>query len=419
MKPLKVNKILLGYSEIAGYQSNLFSGLVSNDQIVGYVNNSNVKFDYEFPESNNHPKLNKYNAFCKRALNNPTFINKIAYVFYTFYILLFTIFFYDIFVINRFCFFYKLEIKLLKLFNKKIIFISLGSSTRPPYLNGSYKDDLKNKEFNSKKILKETNQIRKKVQFIENNVDLFVNYPQHGHFNSKPFINGMHIGFPTIIKENLIKRNKNEVLKILHAPSRPNAKGSESIKKIIQSLQKEGLNIELVELINVSNSKVLNQIEKSDIIFDEIYSDMPLGGLGTEAAQFSKPVILGGYYTDFFKEYDSKIIPPSIYVHPDNLENSLKELCLNENKRIKIGKELNDFVKKNWNNEVVALKYLKLINNHYDNRWNYDPKIISNFNGWGISEKEMKNNIKKMIQLPGGKSNLAIFNYDTLDEIIK
>ena len=195
MKQNKTHKILLGFSEVAGYQANLFEGLISHNHIVGYINNDNVKFDYKISQSRNHPRLNKYNSFCKRAIENPTLVNKASFVLYTIFILFFVVIYYDVFIINKFSLFYQLDIKLLKFFNKKIIFLSLGSDTRPPYLNGKYKDDERNQELNLSKISSETKKIRNKVEFIEKNVDIFINYPQHGHFNSKPFINGIVLWF--------------------------------------------------------------------------------------------------------------------------------------------------------------------------------------------------------------------------------
>jgi len=417
LKQIKRHKILLGFSEVAGYQANLFEGLISHKHIVGYINNDNVKYDYKFSKNRNHPRLNKYNSFCKKAINNPTLINKVSFVLYTFFILFFVTIYYDVFIINKFSIFYQLDIRLFKFFNKKIIFLSLGSDTRPPYLNGKYKDDEINQEFNLSKILVESKKISKKVKFIEKNVDIFINYPQHGHFNSKPFIDGMYIGFPAKIRNDQDITRTDSILKILHAPSRPNAKGSMFIKELIKNLKDEGLIIELIELINVSNDKVIDQIKKCDIVFDEIYSDMPLGGIGTEAAQFSKPVIVGGYYLNFLNEYDSNIIPPSIYVHPDELKSNLKNLCLDERKRIQTGKELNTFVNSMWNYKVVAKRYLDIINNQYDNKWVYDPKKISYFNGWGLNESEMKENVKKIIKHHGGTLNLRISNPEIIEKL--
>jgi glycosyltransferase involved in cell wall biosynthesis len=421
LKQNKKHKILLGFSEVAGYQANLFEGLISQNYIVGYINNDNMKFDYKINQSRNHPRLNKYNSFCKRAINNPTLVNKVSFVLYTTFILFFVAIYYDVFIINKFSLLYQFDIKLLKFFDKKIIFISLGSDTRPPYLNGKYKDDERNQEFNLSKILRATKKIRNKVEFVEKNVDIFINYPQHGHFNSKPFINGMYIGFPTNNREDQVITitKTNSKLKILHAPSRPRSKGSIFIKEIVKSLQQEGLNIELVELTNVSNDKVIDLLKKCDIVFDEVYSDMPLGGLGTEAAQFSKPVIVGGYYSNFFKEYDSKIIPPSIYVHPDELKSNLKNLCLDKDKRIQTGKDLNIFVNSMWSCKVVAKRYLDLINNQYDNKWIFEPKMISHFNGWGLSEAEMLENLKKIIKKPGEALNFGISNLEVLKKLKK
>ena len=419
MKQNKRHKILLGFAEVAGYQCNLFEGLTSLNQTVGYVNNDNHKYDFKVSDEKNHPVLNNYNRFCKRAIASPTFLNKSLYVLYTIYILFFTVIYYDIFVINKFALFYFLDTKILKFFNKKIIFISLGSDTRPPYLSGVYKDD-ENYDFNIYKILRQTIKIKNKVNFLEKNVDFFISYPQIAHFNSKPFINGMHIGFPTRPINKSKKAANNKIIKILHAPSRPNSKGTKIIKSIIQELQEEGLKIKLIILKGVSNSEVINQIKQCDIVFDQIYSDMPLAGLGVEAAQFSKPVIVGGYYSlQIHVENNSKNIPPSVYRLPKELKSSLRNLCLDVSKRERVGNSLFEFVNNYWHFEIVAQRYLDLINNTYDNEWVYSPKKIININGWGLSEIELKRNLAKIINTNGGFSNLQISNVVLLNKFKK
>jgi hypothetical protein len=47
LKQNKRHKILLGFAEVAGYQCNLFEGLTSLNQTVGYVNNDNHKYDFK------------------------------------------------------------------------------------------------------------------------------------------------------------------------------------------------------------------------------------------------------------------------------------------------------------------------------------------------------------------------------------
>jgi hypothetical protein len=147
---------------------------------------------------------------------------------------------------------------------------------------------------------------------------------------------------------------------------------------------------------------------------------MPLAGLGVEAAQFSKPVIVGGYYSlQIHVENNSKNIPPSVYRLPKELKSSLRNLCLDVSKRERVGNSLFEFVNNHWHFEIVAQRYLDLINNTYDNEWVYSPKKIININGWGLSEIELKRNLAKIINTNGGFSNLQISNVVLLNKFKK
>lgn len=64
----------------------------------------------------------------------------------------------------------------------------------------------------------------------------------------------------------------------------------------------------------MSNATVLQELQQCDFVIDELYSDVPLAMLATEAAIFGKPVIVGGYYSNNFspENPDSQIPPPSM-----------------------------------------------------------------------------------------------------------
>ena len=61
------------------------------------------------------------------------------------------------------------------------------------------------------------------------------------------------------------------------------------------------------------NHKVLETIREVDIVVDELYADIPLGGLGTKAAVAHKPVLSAGYYSGcMHSDYPAEVIPPSV-----------------------------------------------------------------------------------------------------------
>lgn len=411
MKKDSKRKILVGFGEVAGYFSNLYDGFIALDQDAGYINNINFKFNYEFNRVKNHKFLNKYIDFCKNYRRKPTFLKKIVYHFFSLLIVFFIIVRYDVFVLgcNSTLLGYW-DYRLLKFFNKKIIYISLGSDSRPPYLNGNYKDDLL--DFDVEKVLKETKNISRKVKFFEKYADVFINYPQHAHFHSLPFVNGMNIGFPTKQVSNDYNKKNNSSIRVLHAPSRPNAKGSIFFQQIISELISEGISIEYVELKNKTNQEVLAEIKQSDIVLDEQFSDLPLGGLGAEAAMFGVPVLVGGYYSSIIRnETNPELIAPSMYVHPDEIKSNLKQLCINHELRKTVGKNLLSFISNQWHFALVAQRFINLIDGKIDPSWVFNPQDLKYLNGWGLSALELKTNISKIVNQKGAWNNLHLSNY--------
>ena len=411
-KVQKSPRVLVGFAEIAGYYSNLFDGLLSLQVDAGYINNTNFRFNYSYTKNKNPWFLNRYIQYSKAYREKPFFIKKAGYHLFSLLVLTFVIVRYDVFILgcNSTLFGYY-DYRLLKFLNKKIIYTSLGSDSRPPYLNGNYKDDSKDKKFNISSTLRETKQIKDRVSFFEKHVDYFINYPQHAHFNSKKFINGLYIGFPTKYSPKRAIESKREEITILHAPSRPNAKGSIIFGKIISELKEEGISINYVELRNKTNQEVLESIKNSDIVLDEIYSDMPLAGLGSEAAMFGVPVILGGDYSKTIaNDVEDEMIPPSIYVTPEEIKSSLRELCLQKELRLKVGDDLHNFVNYQWNYKIVAQRFLDIATSNFDIKWLYDPNEISYLNGWGLSEDELKVNLISVLEKNGSLDGLLIDN---------
>jgi hypothetical protein len=409
-KVQKYPRVLVGFAEIAGYYSNLFDGLLSLQVDAGYINNTNFRFDYSYTKNKNPWFLNYYIQYSKTYREKPFLLKKVGYHLLSLFVLIFVIVKYDVFILgcNSTLLGYY-DYRLLKLLNKKIIYISLGSDSRPPYLNGNYKDDSQDENFNLFSTLRVTKRIKARVDFFEKHVDYFINYPQHAHFNSKKFINGHYIGFPTKYAEKReINSYRNEIV-ILHAPTRPNAKGSEIFSKIISELKEEGILINYVELRNKTNQEVLESIKNSDIVLDEIYSDMPLAGLGSEAAMFGIPVIVGGVYSKVItNDVENEMIPPSVYVSPEEIKNSLRELCLQKEFRLKVGDELHEFVNHQWNYKKVAQRFLDISDDNFDNKWYYEPNKISYLNGWGLSEDELKANLISILDFNGNLDSLFL-----------
>ena len=402
-------KIFIGIYEVAGYFQNLFLGLDSLGFDVGYLNLSTNKFEYNNYIKKNYKILNYANKQNKNKDSGLKYLYPFRFVYLLsirFIVFIWCLNKFDVFIFSSGkSFFNFYDCKLIKLLSKKIIFISLGSDSRPAFLNGKYKDDDFQGEFNSRKCFLENKKIENNIRKVEKYATYIINYPQHGHFHAKKFISGNFIGFPTnqiqLVNNPLDcnSSNPNKRVKIIHAPSRPLAKGSLEFKKIINCLIEEGHNIEYIELVGRTNSEVLDQIKSCDIVLDELYSDTPLGGLGTEAALFSKPVIVFGYFSkelEFINNIDK--FPPSFYSDPLAAKNIIKKLVENKILREERGEILSNFILENWNTTAVAKRFVQILSGNYPEYWNIDPLNINYLYGWGLSKCELKSNLQNLIE---------------------
>jgi hypothetical protein len=401
VKEKKNPKVFIGTTEVAGYFVNLFLGFKKLGVDAGYLNINYIKFKYQGHRDNNYPILNWFQSFAiytaglkgaKRAVIKPIYFLCKVFVF------IWAAFKFDVFIFGVGSSFlrYK-DYKILRFLGKKIIHVSLGSDSRPQYVNGVYKDD-NNGKYDLAKMQMINREINALITIIEEYVDVIINYPQHAHFHKRDFISGMYIGFPTRIELGLAAKSiQNRSVRILHAPTRPLTKGSVEFKKIITELMDEGLDIDYVEITNKTNQEVLDEIAQSDIILDELYSDLPLGGLGSEAAIFSKAVVVGGYYADRLFEYDLSEVPPSHYVLPSQVKDVVRRLVTDQNYRIESGEKLNEFIRNHWSTDAVAARYLKLIDGTYPPKWLQSINKLSYLHGLGLSDAELKNLISDLV----------------------
>ena len=193
-------------------------------------------------------------------------------------------------------------------------------------------------------------------------------------------------------KNHCLPKNSREI-KILHAPSNLEAKGTLLIRKAINTLIDEGYDIKYTELTGVLNTEVLNKLRHVDLVIDELYSDTPMAVFASEAASFGVPVIVGGYGWQNLKRIYGDDLPPAFTIEPEQLKAFLK-LLLNHRKQIKEkGGLAKQYVTQKWNISVIANKFNKIICDDIPEDWFFNPDEIDYIYGMGISKKRLKENL--------------------------
>ena len=195
------------------------------------------------------------------------------------------------------------------------------------------------------------------------------------------------------------------VIRILHSPSLPVAKGTIIIVDAIERLKKKGYQIEFVLIKGRPFSEVLKEIQGCHFVIDQIYSDTPMAAFAAEAAWYGKPAIVGGYALDRLKKFVPEgMWPPSKTCLPEEIEGAIEELIVNHEQRKRLGREAQSFVREKWAAVEVAKRFLKLIEGEIPEGWWVDPMDVLYLEGCGQSNERTKNLIRTMVSHHGLRS---------------
>lgn len=394
--------MFLGIVEIAGYMGRLQEGFSEIGIESTFVNVGSDAFQYSEKRCghlcNIAQRLHRtkklfgiapVSALCNCALfliRMPLFLESILR--------------YDAFVFGfGMSFFFLLELPIYRYLRKRLIFLFFGSDGRPMFLNGSAASNTRG--IPVKRCLEIARKQKKRIRRIERFADVIITHPPSAQFHEKHFVPFLKLGFPCItssMKPEIRGAASGEV-RILHAPSFPECKGTEHIRGIIQRLQDRGLKIDYRELVGRPNKAVLKELEQCDFVIDEIYSDTLLAGFSTEAASYGKPAVIGSYADVQDMGLSTKDpYPPSLFVKPDEVEAAVSALTLNADLRIELGAKAYDFVRSEWSPARVAERLLRIIHGRIPKDWLYDPQTITYSSGWGFERSKQQKYFQQILQ---------------------
>ena len=229
-----------------------------------------------------------------------------------------------------------------------------------------------------------------KIHKVERYADVIINHTATSQYFSRSLVSLLAIGIPINGRVDAVKASQRQSIRILHAPSRPLAKGSLVFRQVVDELIAEGYSIDLVELVGVPNRVVLKELQNCDFVIDELYSDTPLAMFATEAAMFGKPAIVGGYYAaQLSADNQYSVLPPSLYVAPEEIKQAIRKMIDDKEFRTDMGNRAHDFILNNWSARMVAKNYLRLIEGDIPKQWIINPKELDYCWGWGLSKRKL------------------------------
>lgn len=328
----------------------------------------------------------------------------------------------DVFVFGFGCtFLRRLELPFLRLLGRRLIFVFNGSDTRPAWMSGLYL--LGPNRPDADAILRETQRQQRCIRTIERYADEIICHPLSAQLLTKPFVNHLIVGHPFAPGETLpetIDKPDGTRLHVLHAPTRPLQKGSPQFGEAIARLRTSGVAVEYYEITGRPNHEVLLAITTSDLVLDQLYSDIPLAGLATETAALGRPLFVGGYgHAELARFKGDNPIPTAHYFHPDDLDKALRMFAADPAYRERLAAEIKTFALEQWNPPAMAQRFLRLLTAGTPADWYVDPATLNYWQGWGASEDAVRRGIAALIAHAGEKALGLNHNPALLAEVIR
>lgn len=309
-----------------------------------------------------------------------------------------------------------LEFKLLRLLGKRVIVFYVGSDERPPFMDGAV--CLGNPAPSIEQLRKLTLAKKRQILACEKYASLCIGSPFSGQFHERAFVKCFSLGIPRHFAGSVQTAptlGNTGAVRILHAPSQLAAKGSKFIEEAIHNLSAQGHCIEYVRLENASNERVLSEIGQCDFVVDQLYSDTPMSAFPTEAAYQGKPAVVGGYLAEQIERFlPAEDIPPTLFVHPEQLQDAIRRLVLDVEYRQELGKRAQQFVSSRWSSQEVARRYMLLFRDQIPAEWWFDPQQIEYFHGFGLPSQGLAQLVDQLVQ-GGGRESLCLSDKPELE----
>lgn len=211
---------------------------------------------------------------------------------------------------------------------------------------------------------------KRTIKVAEKYSDLVLSQPDCGQLQTRPY---MRASVPLDISQ--FKFNVPGRIKplILHAPSVPEAKGTDVVLNVIKELKEEGLGFDFQLIENMPNRELRDLLTNSDIIVDELYS-ATVGGLSSEAMATGNAVLVR-YMADYCK------VPlgcPAINVNKFTLKDNLRQIILDVDRRKKLANLGRPYVENANDHVKICIELLSWLEQTDKLRYDFYPEFHKN-----------------------------------------
>lgn len=212
---------------------------------------------------------------------------------------------------------------------------------------------------------------KRTIRVAERYSNLIISQPDCGQLQTHPY---MRASVPLDLSKYRFNVPGRIKPLILHAPSVPEAKGTDIVLNVIKELEEEGLQFEFRLIENMPNAELRELLTTADIVVDELYS-ATVGGLSAEAMATGN-VVLVRYMTEYCKVPEGC---PAINVNKFTLKDNLRQAILDVDRRKKLASLGRSYVEAN-NDHIKICKDLLNWLEHADSlHYDFYPVFHENF----------------------------------------
>ena len=294
------------------------------------------------------------------------------------------------------------ELALLRAAGKRVVVTFVGSDARPAYIDGGlFPAD---RPFDALAAARAARRQQRKVARLERGANVCINAPATAHFHRRQFVNWFAIGIPRDVPSEA-PASPRTALRLLHCPSHPVLKGTESIRSMVERLNARGLTVELVTIEGRPNAEVLQAMRDCDLVVDQLYSDTPMAGFATEGASLGRAVLVGGYRaTAIARDLAGLPAPPTCFVPPEDFEAALERLVRDQAARESLGAATRAFVARHWSHTAVAQRLSRVLHGEVPDEWWCDPAQVDYLHGGGLSEAVAREHVRSLVARCGASA---------------
>lgn len=209
------------------------------------------------------------------------------------------------------------------------------------------------------------------IRTAEKYSDLILSQPDCGQLQTRPY---MRTHLPLNLGDYIFNIPSRARPLILHAPSVPEAKGTDLVLQAIKELEEEGLSFEFRLIEKMPNHELRKLLSESDIVVDELYS-ATVGGLSAEAMASGNAVLVR-----YMAEY-SKVPTgcPAVNTNIFTLKENLRRLITNSEERRDLAIRGKSFVEANNENVNICRGILTCLGRKKTIDYDFYPVFYKSF----------------------------------------